>query len=167
MNSFISPKFSGNLGITMCAAAALLTLAIGAQPASFAQSTPASYRKQPYPVKPAEEHTLTQLKDKVDLPELPAYTGKSRFTNGYVESDAKGGPRYSMVFSAQEPESQILDWYENVFRMYKWNGVKRDGSSVSGSHKQGHYASVKTDHIFTKDNRPLTSIKVHYQMSVK
>lgn len=166
MKSFISPKFSGNLDVTMCVAAALVTLVLGV-PASFAQPTPAAYRKQPYPVKPAEDHTLTQLKDKVDLPDLPAYTGKSRFTNGYVESDAKGGPRYSMIFTAAEPEGQILDWYENVFRMYKWKGIKRDASSVSGSHKDGHFASVKTDHVFTRDNRSVTSIKVHYQMSVK
>ncbi|MBC7996726.1 MAG: hypothetical protein IAF58_02215 [Leptolyngbya sp.] len=167
MNSSVLSKSRGNQTIGFIAAAASFSFVLCFQLASFAQPTAPAYRKEPYAIKPAENHSSTQLKDKVDLPDLPSYTGKAKFTNGYVESDAKGGPRYSMSFSAQEPEGQILDWYENVFRMYKWKNIKRDEIHVAATHKDGHYASVKTDHMFTKDNRPLTSIQVHYQMSVK
>lgn len=148
----------------------LLTgLAVGQQMSS-AQNTPSSYRQKPYQISPAENHKLDQLKDKVDLPDMPAYTGKAKFVTGTVEQSAKGGPRYSMVFEAEEPQSQVIDWYDNVFRMYKWTGIQKSTSSVSASHKEGHFASIQTDEVVrTGVNNPKihSSFKVHYQMAVR
>ena len=147
----------------------LAGLAAGQQMSS-AQNTPSAYRSKPYPIAPEENHKLDQLRDKVDLPDLPTYTGKAKFVSGTVEQGAKGGPRYSMVFEAEEPQNQVVDWYDNVFRMYKWNDIQKSTSSVSANHKEGHYASVSTDAVVrTGVNNPKvhSSFTVHYQMAVR
>jgi hypothetical protein len=148
----------------------LLTGLAAGQQMSSAQNTPSSYRQKPYQIAPEENHKLDQLRDKVDLPDLPMYTGKAKFVSGTVEQGAKGGPRYSMVFEAEEPQSQVIDWYDNVFRMYKWNGIQKSTSSVSASHKEGHYASISSDAIVrTNVSSPKihSSFTVHYQMAVR
>ena len=147
----------------------LSTYAVGPQ-ISSAQNTPSSYRTKPYQLNPEENHKLEPLRDKVDLPDLPAYTGKARFVTGTVEQAAKGGPRYAMVFEAEEPQSQVIDWYDNVFRMYKWKSIQKNTSSVSASHKEGHFASVSTDAVVkpgVSNKKINSSFTVHYQMAVR
>ncbi|MCC7528003.1 MAG: hypothetical protein IT342_05735 [Candidatus Melainabacteria bacterium] len=148
----------------------LLTGLAAGQQMSSAQNTPSSYRQKPYPIAQEENHKLDQLRDKVDLPDLPSYTGKAKFVSGTVEQGAKGGPRYSMVFESEEPQSQVIDWYDNVFRMYKWNGIQKSTSSVSANHKEGHYASISSDAVVrTGVSSPKihSSFTVHYQMAVR
>ncbi len=97
-------------------------------------------------------------------------TGKAKFVSGTVEQGAKGGPRYSMVFEAEEPQNQVVDWYDNVFRMYKWGSIQKSTSSVSATHKEGHFASISTDDkVNAGANNPKihSSFTVHYQMAVR
>ncbi len=158
-------------GLLLASSLAVSGLAAGQQ-FSSAQNTPSAYSSKPYKLNPEEGHKLDRLRDKVDLPDLPAYTGKAKFVQGTVEQSAKGGPRYAMVFEAEEPQSQIIDWYDNVFRMYKWASIKKAASSVTATHKEGHYASVSTDAVVdpgTKASNPKihSSFTVHYQMVVR
>jgi len=161
------PKRAWSLFI---ASALVLSGLAAGQQISSAQNTPSAYRKNPYQLNPQDSHKLDRLRDKVDLPDLPPFTGKAKFVSGTVEQGAKGGPRYSMVFEAEEPQNQIVDWYDNVFRMYKWNGIQKSTSSVSATHKEGHFASVSTDAVVNPGvNNPRihSSFTVHYQMSVR
>lgn len=151
----------------LCPIYALMLLPVLCPQISFSQNTPAGYRKQAYPLNAEEGHKVDALKEKVDLPDLPAYSGKSKFVGGYVEAGAKGGTRYDMTFEAEESESQILDWYDNVFRMYKWKKIDRAQTSVSASHKEGHYATVSTNSVLLKDGKTRCRISLHYKLAVK
>lgn len=148
----------------------LLALAMASgQQISSAQNTPPAYRTKPYQLAPEDNHKLDQLRDKVDLPDLPPFTGKAKFVTGTVEQGAKGGPRYQMVFEAEEPQSQVIEWYDNVFRMYKWSNIQKSTSSVTATHKDGHYAAISTDSVVKPgtNSRAHSSFTVHYQMSVR
>jgi hypothetical protein len=155
--------------LIIASALVLSGLAAGQQ-ISSAQPTPPAYRQKPYPLNSNENHRLEKLRDKVDLPDLPPFTGKAKFVSGTVEQGAKGGPRYSMVFEAEEPQNQVVDWYDNVFRMYKWGSIQKSTSSVSATHKEGHFASISTDDkVNAGANNPKihSSFTVHYQMAVR
>jgi hypothetical protein len=153
----------------LIASALLLSFLAAGQQMSNAQNTPSVYRTKPYQIGQEETHKLDQLKDKVDLPDLPSFTGKAKFVTGTVEQSAKGGPRYSMTFEAEEPQNQVIDWYDNVFRMYKWANIQKATTSVSAVHKEGHFASVSTDAVVkTGGNARIhSSFTVHYQMAVR
>lgn len=156
-------------GLLLASVFLISTFAAG-QISSAQQMKPSAYSRKPYQLNPEENHKLEQLRDKVDLPDLPSYTGKSKFVSGSVEQSAKGGPRYSMVFEAEEPQSQVIEWYDNVFRMYKWKDIQKSTSSVSAAHKEGHYASVSTDSIVRPGGanpKVKSSFTVHYQMAVR
>ncbi|MBX9951387.1 MAG: hypothetical protein K2Y39_19620 [Candidatus Obscuribacterales bacterium] len=161
MVSMICKQNVGRKAVVCLAAFAFSFLSVGetlAQNNSSRQSKPASTN---------EEHQVERLREKVDLPDLPAYTGKAKFVSGSVEQSSKGGPRYAMVFEAQEPEGQVLDWYEGVFRMYKWGRISRTGSSIAASHKDGHYASIQSDQVIRRDGKSRSSFTVHYKMAVR
>ena len=153
----------------LIASVLLLSGIAAGQQISSAQNTPSSYRQKPYQLAPEENHKLDRLRDKVDLPDLPAFTGKAKFVTGTIEQSSKGGPRYQMTFEAEEPQAQVIDWYDNVFRMYKWKDIKRSSSAVSATHKEGHFASISTDSVVRPgtNSRAHSSFTVHYQMSVR
>lgn len=164
----VSASKSNRKWIFLAASIVVLSSMAGPQ-LSNAQNTPPAYRQKPYQLNPAENHKLENLKDKVDLPDLPAYTGKSKFISGSVEQGSKGGPRYQMVFETEEPQNQVIDWYENVFRMYKWTDIQKSHSSISATHKDGHFASIATDALINPGvpSRSRSSFTIQYQMSVR
>jgi len=136
-------------------------------PSQCLSQTPSSYSKKPYALAPVENHQIDVLKNTIDLPDLPSYSGKSKFVRGYVEAGAKGETRYDMTLEAEESDSQILDWYSNVFRMYKWNQIDRKETSVSALHKDGHYATISTNPTRTKDGKARCFISLHYKLFVR
>lgn len=111
-----------------------------------------------------QTHNVERLKDKVDLPDLPAYTGRAKFKGGFIEAAAKGGPRYEMTFEAQEPRSQVIDWYANVLRMYNWKTLNRSEGSIVGQHKNGHLCTV-TAHRYVRKTGETCEFSVLFQVA--
>ncbi len=87
-----------------------------------------------------------KLKEKVTVPELPEYTGKSKYLHGLVypsNPDNKKGPTYVMVFNTKETESQVHDWWLNSLRQYKWNITYTSADVVQGTNKDGSSCIVQ------------------------
>lgn len=86
------------------------------------------------------------LKEKVDLPDLPEYTGKSKFLHGLsyqTFTNAKEGPAYVMYFSARESELQVRDWWLSSMRTYHWNINYTSKDVVQGTSKSGNTCIVQ------------------------
>lgn len=164
----MSTSKAGLISITTKATVAVI---VSFQCAAFAQwgNTTPSKTSQGFPSKDKQnapqQHTIERLKSKVELPDLPDYTGKSKFLDGSVEPAAKGGPRYQMSFDAQEPRSQVLDWYGNVFRMYNWKMTQRTDSSIMARHKDGHKCTVTAQRFRYPGGRENCRFSVMFQVA--
>ncbi len=109
------------------------------------------------------------LKQKVSCPNLPEYTGKSKFINGLVyknwhDPKSKQGPAYVMCFNAKETPEQVHDWWLNSMRQYRWNITYSSSDVVRGVDKDGSNCSVQTSGPvlgFDKDDR--SSYVVRFQ----
>lgn len=109
------------------------------------------------------------LKQKVSCPNLPEYTGKSKFINGLVyrnwhDAKSKQGPAYVMCFNAKETPEQVHDWWLNSMRQYRWNITYSSSDVVRGVDKDGSNCSVQTSGPvlgYDKDDR--SSFVVRFQ----
>ncbi len=120
-----------------------LALVIASGPlAAFAQSPS---QNQP-PVNPTITAAPDKLKEKVSVPELPEYTGKSKYLHGLIypsSTDNKKGPTYVMVFNTKESENQVRDWWLNSLRQYRWNITYSSADVVQGTNKDGSSCIVQ------------------------
>lgn len=84
------------------------------------------------------------LSSKVDLPNLPDFTGQAKFISGLVHQ-ADRGTHYVQHFSAKQDAKLVLDWYLNTLNMYKWKINYSDSQSIAS--KQG----TATCAVFVQD----------------
>jgi hypothetical protein len=72
------------------------------------------------------------LREPVQLPDFPAYSGKATFNGGLMYPNKRGGPAIGLRYSAREDPESILGWYEDALKSYKW-AVNRQRGVVPGS----------------------------------
>ncbi len=70
------------------------------------------------------------LANKVDLPNLPDFTGQAKFVSGLVHQ-AERGTHYVQHFTAKQDAKLVLDWYLNTLNMYKWKINYSDSQSIA------------------------------------
>jgi hypothetical protein len=117
----------------------LLGVVLNLNVLAFAKSDDAPARAlngQPLP-KPDRRGIQVQAKmeadaltGKVDLPNLPEFTGKAVFIGGLVHQ-ANKGQHYVEHFKAKEDAKLVLDWYLNTLNMYKWQIMYNDSQSIT------------------------------------
>lgn len=83
-----------------------------------------------------------QLKEQPELPQLPTYSGKSKFAHGVVQSNQEGWTVYRLSILTQEKPQEVRDWYQNTFNMYQWTTTSTAGTSLSAEQKNGSTCSV-------------------------
>ncbi|MCW5823034.1 MAG: hypothetical protein KIT34_09545 [Cyanobacteria bacterium TGS_CYA1] len=64
------------------------------------------------------------LKAPMNVPEVPNYTGQTTFVGGLMYPNKKGGPTVSMHYRVRETPDQVIEWYEEALKAYKWVGRK-------------------------------------------
>lgn len=98
-----------------------------------------------------------------ELPDIPPYTGKDfKFKSGTVQPNARGGPVYVVRLDVKEPKNQVIDWYDNVFRMYKWKHEKYD-DYIKARHPQGHICIVSVSTALP-DSNARTAVTIRYHL---
>ena len=87
------------------------------------------------------------LKEQPELPQLPAYSGKSKFENGAVRSNAEGWTVYTMSILAQERPEEVRNWYHNAFSMYQWKIPSSANLTISAEQKNGNTCCIMVNPI--------------------
>lgn len=64
------------------------------------------------------------LKAPISVPDVPNYTGQTLFVAGLMYPNKKGGPTVSMHYRVRETPEQVIEWYEEALKAYKWVGRK-------------------------------------------
>ena len=77
------------------------------------------------------------LKQPMSLPDLPMYTGRSKFKDGLMYPNKPGGPAITLRYLAVEEPAVVLDWYDQALKNYQWKIDKHPLSSSSISAKRG------------------------------
>jgi hypothetical protein len=107
--------------------------------------------------------TVQFLKEAPDLPQLPAYSGKSKFLQGCLQPTERGWTNYQMSYLAKEAPLEVKDWYQNVFNSYQWKTIHAGQQSLSANHKDGHVCTVIVNNATEAGYR--TQLRVYYNQA--
>lgn len=64
------------------------------------------------------------LKTPFNVPDVPSYTGQATFVGGLMYPNKKSGPTVSMHYRVRETPDQVIEWYQEALKAYKWVGRK-------------------------------------------
>ena len=92
---------------------------------------------QPLPNVKAE-----RLAQSVDLPNIPRYSGKAVFLEGFRVYD-RCGEQIGMTFEAKETSDQIIQWYRDSLKEYSWNVLKDSEPNVLSALKDGNTFAMR------------------------
>ncbi len=95
------------------------------------------------PNKNVNEHMKdTQISKPMDLPDVPQYTGKARFTSGWVTTDDRSQqPTYTLRYAVDEDDNVVAQWYHQALRAHKWQ-IERNGMTISATNTHGAECQV-------------------------
>lgn len=116
------------------------------------------------PASPAD-FQIDPLKDKVELPNLPEFTGHAKFIMGTMHPTDKG-PSYVQHFAAKEDHKLVLDWYKNTLNMYGWKITFADNQVVTAEMKGANCAVSVNDCTGRKDGMN-SEIEIDYSQRNK
>lgn len=111
---------------------------------------------------PKNEH-IQPLKEAPELPQLPAYSGKSKFFQGYVQPTERGWVTYQLSYYVKEAPRDVRDWYQNAFNSYQWTTMRAGAQSLSANHKDGHICTVTIN--TTKEPGYQTQLALFYNQA--
>ncbi len=100
------------------------------------------------------------LANKVDLPNLPEFTGQAKFLRGLVHQ-ADRGTHYIQHFATKQDAKLVLDWYLNTLHMYKWKVNYSDNQSIS-SKQGGATCSIFVQDISGHKTAYKSEIEINY-----
>ncbi|CAN5391959.1 hypothetical protein BH10CYA1_BH10CYA1_47480 [soil metagenome] len=114
------------------------------------------------------------LANKVELPDLPEFTGQVKLERGlqYPAND-QVERTYAYVYQAREDAARITEWYKTALTMYKWDLDSSTGKAILATNpRTGNSCSIYCDndtaagcklHIsYTFMQKPLNKTAVNY-----
>ncbi len=108
------------------------------------------------------------LKQPMDLPDLPRYSGTGTlFTEGLLYPNKPGGAAVTMTYRAKEAPDVVLGWYEDALKSYQWK-VKTTGSGALATVTGQHGSNNVTVNVSPcKDKAYRTDLRISFKLSHK
>lgn len=136
MNTSLTSKLVTTvLFSTMCAAVINAAQCDRVMATDQCAATPQVKKHDPYR---QVENFGVQVGEQSDFPNLPHFTGHTIFGYGIANYNAKGGPHYTMTYSAKEDAATVLAWYEQTLQILKWD-IDKEAS------RAGYVAATDTN----------------------
>lgn len=130
----------------------------GQQPTKVAPKLPPGTKYHRVP----GEFDKQALKQKIDIPGIPEYTGKVEYLGGTVFPNSKGGPTYIMNFRCKENSAEVHAWYENSLKMYQWKIITTDPSLIQAQDKDKNFCYILVG--ANKDGDFKSEIQIEYRV---
>lgn len=110
-----------------------------------------------------DEFKTERLTEQVDFPDVPRYTGKVTFLSGLRYPHDRNGQRVGMTLGVNEPADEVIQWYKDTLKSYRWN-VLRDSpeSRVVSATKDGNTFSVRIAPTYSPGYKTLIVLSFQY-----
>ncbi|HEY9733670.1 MAG TPA: hypothetical protein V6C89_17245 [Drouetiella sp.] len=99
------------------------------------------------PQAPVSAYNEPKPVNKVELPDLPEFTGQAKLEKGsqYAAND-QIERSYAYVYQAREEASRIIDWYRSALTMYKWDLDSNTNKAIIATNpRTGNSCSIYCD----------------------
>lgn len=89
---------------------------------------------------------MVQLKEAVQLDNLPDFTGHKKFRWGTVR-EWELGQAWSEYFDVKEQPKDVLSWYQQVFQMQQWKIMATNDQQIMAKHKDGNTCQISAQPV--------------------
>lgn len=114
------------------------------QPAQAQQRRPLQHN----PEAPVPAYTEPRaLSNKVELPDLPEFTGQAKLEKGtQLAGNDQVERTYCYLYQAREDAARIVDWYRSALSMYKWDVDSSTAKAIMATNpRTGNSCSIYCD----------------------
>ncbi len=117
---------------------------LNTQPVNAQQTKPLQHNPELPNIKVSEPKALTS---KVDLPDLPDFTGQVKLERGLLyPANEQVEQTYAFIYQAKEDPTRIIDWYRTALNMYKWDLDGSTSKAILGTNSRtGNSCSIYCD----------------------
>ncbi|MBX9692168.1 MAG: hypothetical protein K2Z81_07280 [Cyanobacteria bacterium] len=70
------------------------------------------------------------LRQPMNLPNLPAYSGKAQFVKGLMYPNKPGGPAINLQYNVSEDPGTVISWYSDALDSYQWHSKKNQNQTL-------------------------------------
>lgn len=114
------------------------------EPSAFSQQKQIQQNPELSGLKFSEPKALT---NKVELPDLPEFTGQAKLERGTMQPANNQVERsYQFLYSARDDASRIIDWYRSALTMYKWDVESSTAKAILATNpRTGNSCSIYCD----------------------
>jgi hypothetical protein len=112
--------------------------------------------------KNASDLKIHTLKEAPELPQLPAYSGKSKFLRGWLHSTEGGLTNYQLNYLTKEPPSAVKDWYQGTFNSCQWKTIHAGRQSLNANNKDGYTCTIMVND--SKVPGYLAQLRIYYSL---
>ena len=88
------------------------------------------------------DQNIQPLQEQPDLPNLPSYSGKSKFLRGVVQPNDQGWIVYQMSCLAREEPAKVKEWYQRALNTNQWDITRLQGQVITAGHKNGNMCTI-------------------------
>lgn len=98
------------------------------------------------PASPAGVHfdmkePVKNLATPVDIPNIPIYSGQSRYVTGKVQQNGTTTTT-SLFYELQDKYQDAASWYENALKMYNWTVIAQGPTNICAKDSKGNILNV-------------------------
>ncbi len=109
-----------------------------AQQAGKQRAVPSGTRALPPSQADVQEYKAQTIKEYVDFPNVPRYTGKFLFLSGFRYPQIRGGEHIGYTLGVNEDSGSVLDWYKTSLGMYAWKVKNTTSTNTVQAVKDGN-----------------------------
>ena len=96
----------------------------------------------------------------IELPEIPAYSGKTEFISGQ-QLDGDTSTSWQLQFYAKEEANDVCKWYYDALSMYNWKMLDHSELSCTARSKSGGRASIMVNSVDHNGMGSMVTIMYH------
>ncbi|HMO23315.1 MAG TPA: hypothetical protein PKD05_14435 [Candidatus Melainabacteria bacterium] len=103
------------------------------------------------------------VKQPMELPDLPQYSGKATFTHGLMYPNKPGGPAINLMFKVKDHPDAVMQWYRDTLKANSWKVIpdKNQNAVRATKGKNGVVVNVGA----SKAPGYFTELKISYKLA--
>jgi hypothetical protein len=108
---------------------------------------------------------INPIKVAPDLPDMPAYSGQTKFLRGYIQTSDKDTTVYQVSYMTKDDPVRVKQWFDYALPSRKWKIISSGERNIAAKHQDGHFCSIMVNDATDPEYKGLLTVSYRQVMS--